>query len=179
MVLAFVLEAAVRGVATHPALHGPQGATRTRAPAISLGVVVDREQGSGRTLLRNAGDLSVAGFARRLADSAAHEVTHEEAATFTVIDVGDLGLLLDTPAIEPSAVGALSVGAVVRRPRIVMDASGEEQLAARSVTHLALRYDARVVESSDAARYLAAVKRRLEMWDRMSADQALAHDGTR
>jgi pyruvate dehydrogenase E2 component (dihydrolipoamide acetyltransferase) len=67
----------------------------------------------------------------------------------------------------------------VRRPRMVVDSSGEEQLAARSVTHLALRYDARVVESSDAARYLAAVKRRLEMWDRMSADRALAHDGTR
>ena len=45
---------------------------------------------------------------------------------------------------------------------MVADADGNEVIAVRSVCHLALSYDHRLVDGADAARYLMTVKRRLE-----------------
>jgi 2-oxoglutarate dehydrogenase E2 component (dihydrolipoamide succinyltransferase) len=59
-------------------------------------------------------------------------------------------------------VAILGTGAVVKRPVVVPGLDGEETIAVRSMCYLALTYDHRLVDGADAARFLVAVKHRLE-----------------
>ena len=56
----------------------------------------------------------------------------------------------------------LGTGAVVKRPVVVTGSDGEETIAVRSMVYLAMTYDHRIVDGADAARFLVAVKQRLE-----------------
>ena len=59
-------------------------------------------------------------------------------------------------------VAILGSGAVVKRPILVTDASGQDVIAIRSMVYLALSYDHRLVDGADAARFLGTMKARLE-----------------
>ena len=61
-------------------------------------------------------------------------------------------------------VAILGTGIVVKRP-VVVKAAGGEAIAVRSMVYLALSYDHRIVDGADAARFLVAVKDRLEAGD--------------
>jgi 2-oxoglutarate dehydrogenase E2 component (dihydrolipoamide succinyltransferase) len=67
----------------------------------------------------------------------------------------------------------LGTGAVVKRPAVVSDTQLGEVIAVRSMVYLALTYDHRLVDGADAARFLTAVKIRLEE-ARFEADLGLA-----
>jgi 2-oxoglutarate dehydrogenase E2 component (dihydrolipoamide succinyltransferase) len=53
----------------------------------------------------------------------------------------------------------------VKRPVVVSSEDGAESIAIRSMAYLALSYDHRIVDGADAARFLTAVKDRLESGD--------------
>ena len=55
----------------------------------------------------------------------------------------------------------LGTGSVVKRPVVISD-GGQDVIAIRSMVYLALSYDHRIVDGADAARFLSAVKARLE-----------------
>ncbi|GAB2676351.1 2-oxoglutarate dehydrogenase, E2 component, dihydrolipoamide succinyltransferase [Thalassiella azotivora] len=134
----------------------------------NLGVAVDTDRGLLVPVIKDAGDLNIAGLARKIADLAArtrdNKVTPDElgGGTFTLTNTGSRGALFDTPIINQPQVGILGTGAVVKRPVVVTDADGGETIAIRSMAYLALSYDHRLVDGADAARFLTAVKERLE-----------------
>jgi 2-oxoglutarate dehydrogenase E2 component (dihydrolipoamide succinyltransferase) len=134
----------------------------------NLGVAVDTERGLLVPVIRDAGDLNIAGLARKIADLAertrANKVTPDElgGGTFTLTNTGSRGALFDTPIINQPQVGILGTGSVVRRPIVVTDVDGGETIAIRSMVYLALTYDHRLVDGADAARFLTSVKERLE-----------------
>lgn len=178
-VLAFVAETAVYALGRHQSINAqldPEAGTIAYPPAVHLGVAVDTEDGLLVPVVRHADDLSVGGLARRIADVAKRgrsgSITADELSggTFTITNTGSRGALFDTPIINLPQSAILGFGAVVRRPAVVLDASGEEQLAIRSIAYLALTYDHRLVDGADAARYLATVKNRLEGWDVRAVD---------
>jgi pyruvate dehydrogenase E2 component (dihydrolipoamide acetyltransferase) len=70
--------------------------------------------------------------------------------------------LFDTPIINQPQTGILGTGAIVKRPVVVQDALGTDAIAVRQMMYLALTYDHRLVDGADAARFLTAVKQRLE-----------------
>jgi 2-oxoglutarate dehydrogenase E2 component (dihydrolipoamide succinyltransferase) len=70
--------------------------------------------------------------------------------------------LFDTPIINQPQVAILGTGALVKRPVVVADEDGGETIAVRSMMYLALSYDHRIVDGADAARFLGAMKTRLE-----------------
>ena len=129
---------------------------------------MDTERGLIVPTIRDAGDLSVAGLAKRIADVAertrTNKITPDElsGATFTITNLGSNGALFDTPIINQPQVAILGVGAVVKRPVVVTDANGGESIAIRSMAYLALTYDHRVVDGADAGRFLTAIKQRLQ-----------------
>ncbi|MDR8413911.1 2-oxoglutarate dehydrogenase, E2 component, dihydrolipoamide succinyltransferase [Nonomuraea sp. 3-1Str] len=132
-----------------------------------LGIAVDTERGLIAAVIKNAGDLNLAGLARKTADLAertrANKVTPDEitGGTFTLTNTGSRGALFDTPILNQPQVGMLGTGAVVKRP-VVVDTPEGEVIAVRSMVYLALTYDHRLVDGADAARFLTTVKRRLE-----------------
>jgi 2-oxoglutarate dehydrogenase E2 component (dihydrolipoamide succinyltransferase) len=134
----------------------------------NLGIAVDTERGLLVPVIRNAGDLNIAGIARKIADLAdrtrRNKITPDElgGGTFTLTNTGSRGALFDTPIINQPQVGILGTGSVVKRPIVVTDADGGETIAIRSMVYLALTYDHRLVDGADAARFLVAVKQRLE-----------------
>jgi 2-oxoglutarate dehydrogenase E2 component (dihydrolipoamide succinyltransferase) len=131
-------------------------------------VAVDSERGLLVPVIRDAGDLNIAGLARRIADLADRTRTNKlspdelSGGTFTVTNTGSRGALFDTPIINQPQVAILGTGAVVKRPVVVKDDSGADVIAIRSMVYLALTYDHRLVDGADAARFLGVIKARLE-----------------
>ncbi len=136
-----------------------------------LGVAVDTERGLLVPVIRHAGDLNIAGLARKIADLAERTRTNKvspdelSGGTFTLTNTGSRGALFDTPIINQPQVGILGTGAVVKRPVVVTDDAGNEAIAVRSMVYLALTYDHRLVDGADAARFLSLMKVRLEAGD--------------
>jgi 2-oxoglutarate dehydrogenase E2 component (dihydrolipoamide succinyltransferase) len=133
-----------------------------------LGIAVDTDRGLLVPVIKGAGDLNIAGIARKIADLADrtrnNKITPDDlgGGTFTLTNTGSRGALFDTPIINQPQVAILGTGAVVKRPVVVTGTDGEETIAVRSMVYLAMTYDHRIVDGADAARFLVAVKQRLE-----------------
>jgi 2-oxoglutarate dehydrogenase E2 component (dihydrolipoamide succinyltransferase) len=131
-----------------------------------LGIAVDTERGLLVPVIHDAGDLNIAGLARRIADLAArtrtNKITPDEMSggTFTLSNTGSRGALFDTPIILQPQVGILGTGSVVKRP-VVLSGEDGDTIAIRSIIYLALSYDHRLVDGADAARFLNTIKQRL------------------
>jgi pyruvate dehydrogenase E2 component (dihydrolipoamide acetyltransferase) len=167
--LPFFALAAVEALKVHPKLNAViDGDQVTYHDAEHLGVAVDTERGLMVPVIHNAGDLNIGGLARKIGDLAQRtrsgQVGPDELAggTFTLTNTGSRGALFDTPIINQPQVAILGTGIVVRRPVVVEDAALGEVIAVRSMVYLALTYDHRLVDGADAARFLTAVKNRLE-----------------
>jgi len=169
--LPFFAKAAIEALKQYPQLNAAadfEAGTITYPTGEHLGIAVDTEKGLIVPTIRDAGDLSVAGLAKRINDAAertrTNKITPDElsGATFTITNLGSNGALFDTPIINQPQVAILGIGAVVKRPVVVTDANGGESIAIRSMAYLALTYDHRVVDGADAGRFLTAVKNRLQ-----------------
>jgi 2-oxoglutarate dehydrogenase E2 component (dihydrolipoamide succinyltransferase) len=169
--LPFMAKATIEALKAHPKLNAsidPEKGETTYYDAEHLGVAVDTERGLLVPVIKDAGDLNIAGLARKIADLAArtrnNKITPDELAggTFTLTNTGSRGALFDTPIINQPQVGILGTGAVVKRPVVVDDPELGETIAVRSMCYLALTYDHRLVDGADAARFLTTVKQRLE-----------------
>ncbi|MDQ2758239.1 MAG: 2-oxoglutarate dehydrogenase, E2 component, dihydrolipoamide succinyltransferase, partial [Actinomycetota bacterium] len=170
--LPFLALAAIEALKVHPVVNASvDGDEIIYHAGEHLGVAVDTEKGLIVPVVKNAGDLNIAGLARAIADLAdrtrSNRVMPDELSggTFTITNTGSRGALFDTPIINQPQVAILGTGALVKRPVVVTDAEGGETIAVRSMMYLALSYDHRIVDGADAARFLDTMKRRLEEGD--------------
>jgi pyruvate dehydrogenase E2 component (dihydrolipoamide acetyltransferase) len=167
--LPFFVLAAIEGLKTYPKINGLlEGDTITYHGQENVGIAVDTERGLVVPVIRDAGDLNLAGLARKIGDLAgrtrANKVTPDElsGATFTVTNTGSGGAIIDTPIVPGGTSAILGTGAIVKRPAVVKGPDGDDVIAIRSICYLCLSYDHRLVDGADASRYLSAVKARLE-----------------
>jgi 2-oxoglutarate dehydrogenase E2 component (dihydrolipoamide succinyltransferase) len=169
--LPFFAVAAVEALKEFPVVNSSidlSAGTVTYHDSVHLGIAVDTDRGLLVPVISDAGDLNLGGIARKIADLAertrSNRVTPDELAggTFTLTNTGSRGALFDTPIINQPQVAILGTGSVVKRPVVVRDEDLGEVVAIRSMVYLALSYDHRIVDGADAARYLNAVKERLE-----------------
>jgi 2-oxoglutarate dehydrogenase E2 component (dihydrolipoamide succinyltransferase) len=169
--LPFFAIAACEALREHPVLNSSVDTTAgtiTYYDVEHLGIAVDTERGLTVPVIHNAGDLNLAGMARKIDDLAkrtrANQVSPDELSggTFTLTNTGSRGALFDTPILNQPQVGILGTGTVVKRPAVVDDPNLGEVIAVRSTVYLALTYDHRIVDGADAARFLPSVKARLE-----------------
>jgi 2-oxoglutarate dehydrogenase E2 component (dihydrolipoamide succinyltransferase) len=167
--LPFFAQATVEALKQHPKVNASIDTERgqiTYHGAEHLGIAVDTERGLLVPVIHEAGDLNIAGLARRIADLAertrANKITPDEMSggTFTISNTGSRGALFDTPIILQPQVGILGTGSVVKRP-VVLSGDDGDTIAVRSITYLALSYDHRLVDGADAARFLNTIKQRL------------------
>ena len=167
----FFAKAVVDSLKGHPKLNAAIDTEKgeiTYYDAEHLGMAVDTERGLLVATVKDAGDLSIAGLARKIDDlgrrTRDNNVKPDElsGATFTMTNTGSRGALFDTPIINQPQVGILGTGAVVKRPVVIDDANLGETIAVRHMCYFALTYDHRLVDGADAARFLSEVKQRLE-----------------
>jgi len=170
--LPFFAKAAIEALKVYPNVNASidtEAGTVTYHEAEHLGVAVDTERGLLVPVIRDAGDLSIGGLARKINDLAdrtrGNKITPDELSggTFTLTNTGSRGALFDTPIINQPQVAILGTGAVVKRPIVVTDpTTGTDGIAIRSMVYLALTYDHRLVDGADGARFLVTIKTRLE-----------------
>src|SRR5450830_1433594 len=170
--LPFFVLAATEALKTHPKINGVlEGNQITYHGHENVGIAVDTNRGLVVPVIRDAGDLNLAGIAHKIADLAArtrdNKVTPDElsGATFTVTNTGWAGAVFDTPIVPVGTSAILGTGAIVKRPVVATDEDGADYIAVRSMCFLSLSYDHRLVDGADASRYLASVKKRLEDGD--------------
>ncbi|HET8600372.1 MAG TPA: 2-oxoglutarate dehydrogenase, E2 component, dihydrolipoamide succinyltransferase [Segeticoccus sp.] len=167
--LPFFALATVEALKEHPNVNASvEGDNIVYHAQENLGMAVDTDRGLLVPVIKDAGELNIAGLAKKIADLAERTRTNKVSpdelggGTFTLTNTGSRGALFDTPIINQPQVGILGTGAVVKRPVVVTDPDGGETLAIRSMAYLALSYDHRIVDGADAARFLNTVKQRLE-----------------
>ena len=169
--LPFFAKAATEALRSFPIINATvDGDSIVYPETENLSIAVDTERGLLTPVVRNAGDKSIADLAKDIADLAArtrdNQLKPDELAggTFTLTNTGSRGALFDTPVVFLPQVAILGTGVVVKKPAVVT-VDGADAIAIRSTVYLALSYDHRIVDGADAARFLSAVKARLEEAD--------------
>ncbi|UNO42492.1 2-oxoglutarate dehydrogenase, E2 component, dihydrolipoamide succinyltransferase [Streptomyces sp. MST-110588] len=167
----FFVKAAVQALKAHPVVNArinEDEGTITYFDTENIGIAVDAEKGLMTPVIKGAGDLNIAGIARKTAELAGKVRTNKispddmSGATFTISNTGSRGALFDTVIVPPNQVGILGIGATVKRPVVINHPELGETIAVRDMTYVALSYDHRLVDGADAARYLTTVKQILE-----------------
>ncbi len=169
--LPFFAKAAIDTLKQHPVLNATldlEAGEITYNDRENVAFAVDTEKGLLTPVVKDAGDLSVSGLAKKIADVADRTRTNRigpdelSGGTFTITNLGSFGALWDTPIINQPQVAILGPGAVVKRPVVIDDEDLGETIAVRHMVYLALTYDHRVVDGADAGRFLRDLKKRLE-----------------
>ena len=172
--LPFITKAAVEALKIYPKVNATidtEAGEITYPNAEHVGIAVDTEKGLLVPVIKDAGDLNIAGLAKKIADLAArtrqNKVTPDELSggTFTITNYGSAGTLMDTPIINQPQVAILGTGALVKRPVVITDPNFGQVIAIRDMMYLSMSYDHRLVDGAEAARYLSTLKARLEEGD--------------
>ncbi len=131
---------------------------------LNISVAVATETGLVTPVVHSAGDLSVAGLAKKIADLAqrAHsrklKLDDIEGGTFTVNNTGSFGSIASKPIVNYPQVAIVTMERVVKRP-VVME---NDSIAVRSMVNLCLSFDHRAMDGFEAGGFLASLKKHVE-----------------
>ncbi len=133
---------------------------------IHMGVAVDTDNGLIVPVVRDIDKKNVTQLAQELnvlAEKARlRKISLDElqGSSFTVSNLGSLGVGFFTPIINAPDVAILGVGAGLKKP-VIRDSKGVSRL----MLPLALSYDHRVIDGADGARFIRALVDQLENFD--------------
>jgi 2-oxoglutarate dehydrogenase E2 component (dihydrolipoamide succinyltransferase) len=129
-----------------------------------IGIAVAAKEGLVVPVVRDADRLGFAEIERTIGQLAgkarknALDLSDLQGGTFTITNGGVFGSLLSTPILNAPQVGILGMHKIQLRP-IAIDA---EQMANRPMMYIALSYDHRIVDGSEAVQFLVKIKEMLE-----------------
>jgi pyruvate dehydrogenase E2 component (dihydrolipoamide acetyltransferase) len=135
---------------------------------INLGMAVALDWGLIVPVKKRADDLSISALARVANDLAERARTKQlkpdevGGGTFTITNPGVFGGLFGTPIINQPQLAILGVGKIEKRTKVLTTSEGEDYIAIRWLAYFALSFDHRVIDGSDAERFLAYLKEQLE-----------------
>ncbi len=166
--LAFIAKAVVDSLRKHPLLNAAVTTESTiYRRDINLGIAVALDWGLIVPVVKHADELSLLGIARSINDlgerARSKKLSPDEVqkGTFTITNPGVFGSMIGTPIINQPQVGNLCVGAIEKQPAVV-SVDGNDSIAIRLKGMLALAFDHRVVDGSDADKFMAEVKSTLQ-----------------
>jgi pyruvate dehydrogenase E2 component (dihydrolipoamide acetyltransferase) len=137
---------------------------------VNVGIAVALDWGLIVPVLKNADELNFLGLQRGISDlgerarSKKLKPDEVEGSTFTVTNPGQFGAVFGLPIINQPNSAILGVGGITKAPLVVTDNDGNDSIAIRSVVHLTLGYDHRLIDGAVADQFMAFVKKTLENW---------------
>jgi 2-oxoglutarate dehydrogenase E2 component (dihydrolipoamide succinyltransferase) len=137
---------------------------------INVGIAVALDWGLIVPVLKNAGDLNFLGLQRGITDLGERARSKKlkpedvEGSTFTVTNPGQFGAVFGLPIINQPNSAIMGVGGITKMPLVITDKEGNDSIAIRSVVHLTLGYDHRLIDGAVADQFMALVKKNLETW---------------
>jgi pyruvate dehydrogenase E2 component (dihydrolipoamide acetyltransferase) len=138
---------------------------------INVGIAVALDWGLIVPVLKNAGDLNFLGLQRGITDLGERARTKKlkpedvEGSTFTITNPGQFGAVFGLPIINQLNSAIMGVGGITKQPLVITDKDGNDSIAIRSVVHLTLGYDHRLIDGAVADQFMAQVKKNLEQWN--------------
>jgi 2-oxoglutarate dehydrogenase E2 component (dihydrolipoamide succinyltransferase) len=167
--LAFIAKACAENLRTHPVVNAAvSGDTIIYRGDVNVGIAVALDWGLIVPVVKRADELSLGGLARAINDLGERARTKKlspdeiQRGTFTITNPGVFGSYAGAPIINQPQVAILGVGAIEKRPKVVVLPDGTDTIAIRTMGMVSMSYDHRVVDGADADRFLADVKRALE-----------------
>tara|TARA_B100001121_G_C18700289_1_gene627342 strand:+ start:10249 stop:11466 length:1218 start_codon:yes stop_codon:yes gene_type:complete len=128
-----------------------------------IGIAVASPKGLVVPVIRSADQLSfkqiesaIVGYAKKARDGQI-SLDDMDGGTFTITNGGTFGSMLSTPIVNYPQSAILGMHNIVQRPMVV-----DGEIKARPMMYLAVSYDHRIIDGSDAVRFLVAIKDRLE-----------------
>ncbi len=137
---------------------------------VNIGIAVALDWGLIVPVPKNADDLNFLGLQRGITDLGERARNKKlkpeevEGSTFTITNPGQFGAVFGLPIINQPNSAIMGVGGIAKVPLVVTDADGNDSIAIRSVVHLTLGYDHRLIDGAVADQFMALVKRTLENW---------------
>jgi pyruvate dehydrogenase E2 component (dihydrolipoamide acetyltransferase) len=137
---------------------------------VNVGIAVALDWGLIVPVLKNADEMNFLGLQRGITDlgerSRSKKLKPEdvEGSTFTITNPGQFGAVFGLPIINQPNSAIMGVGGITKTPLVVTDAEGNDSIAIRSVVHLTLGYDHRLIDGAVADQFMALVKKTMEGW---------------
>jgi 2-oxoglutarate dehydrogenase E2 component (dihydrolipoamide succinyltransferase) len=137
---------------------------------INAGIAVALDWGLIVPVLKNADELNFLGLQRGITDLGERARSKKlmpsdvEGSTFTITNPGQFGAVFGLPIINQPNSAIMGVGGITKQPLVITDKDGNDSIAIRSVVHLTLGYDHRLIDGAVADQFMALVKKTLENW---------------
>ena len=167
----FFVRAAISAIRQFPIINSSvEGDNIHYHREVNLGVAVALDWGLIVPVVKNAEEKNFLGLQRSITDLAERARTKKlkpeevQGGTFTITNPGNYGAVFGLPIIMQPQVAILGIGAITKMPIVITDEEGVDSIAIRSIVHLVLGYDHRVIDGAVADQFMAVVKKNLENW---------------
>ncbi len=167
----FFVRAAIIALQQYPIVNASlEGDSVRYHKHVNAGIAVALDWGLIVPVLKNSDELNFLGLQRGITDlgerarSKKLMPTDVEGATFTITNPGQFGAVFGLPIINQPNVAIMGVGGITKQPMVMTDKDGADSIAIRSVVHLTLGYDHRIIDGALADQFMVVVKKSLENW---------------
>lgn len=137
---------------------------------VNVGIAVALDWGLIVPVLKTADELNFLGLQRGITDLGERargkklKPEEVEGSTFTITNPGQFGAVFGLPIINQPNSAILGVGGIMKTPLVITDKDDVDSIAIRSVVHLTLGYDHRLIDGAVADQFMAFLKKTLENW---------------
>ena len=168
----FFARAAVKALREFPIVNASvEGDNINYHREINIGIAVALDWGLIVPVIKHAEEKSFLGLQRAISDlgdrARAKKLLPDDVqgGTFTITNPGQFGQMFGLPIILQPQVAIMGIGSIKKMPVVVTDASGGDSIAIRSICHISLGYDHRVIDGAVADQFLRSVAQHLENWN--------------
>ena len=167
----FFVRAAIIALQQFPIVNGSlEGDSVRYHKHVNAGIAVALDWGLIVPVLKSADELNFLGLQRGITDLGERARSKKlmpadvDGATFTITNPGQFGAVFGLPIINQPNLAIMGVGGITKQPLVITDKDGADSIAIRSVVHLTLGYDHRIVDGALADQFMVVVKKTLENW---------------
>ncbi len=167
----FITRAAVQALRKHPIVNSAtEGEAIRYNKNINIGIAVALEWGLIVPVIKQTEEKSFLGITRAIVDLADRarnkKLLPDEVAggTFTLTNSGIFGEQFGTPIIAQPQSAILGIGGLNKEAEVLTDKDGNDTLAIRSIQRFTLGFDHRIIDGSDAGKFMSDFKAYLENW---------------
>ncbi len=167
----FITRATIQALRKHPIVNAAVEGTNIRYNKnVNIGIAVALDWGLIVPVLKQTEEKNFLGIARGIVDIADRarnkKLAPDEVAggTFTLTNSGIFGEQFGTPVINQPQVAILGIGGLNKEPLVIQDKDGGDVIAIRSIQRFTLGFDHRIIDGSDAGKFMTDFKTYLENW---------------
>ena len=168
----FFVRAAIIALQQYPIVNASlEGESIRYHRHVNTGIAVALDWGLIVPVIKSAEERSFVGLQRAVTDlgerarSKKLKPDEVQGGTFTITNPGIFGAKFGMPIISQPQVAIMGIGGIVKKPVVLTDKEGNDTIAIRSMMHMSIGYDHRIIDGAVADQFMVEVKKFLENWN--------------